>query len=481
MANHIESTKIDLWEGAFQQHIHFQQGLNLISGGNGTGKSQLLKWLSLPGHKNGKAAVISSDSQPMKLVVFNPKRTAQKLSFDHLQNKPRRSKEKESKDVQKFYDQQIQDEAPQEVLPIIECLQNNVDKLVDEGNLTKPQAATSIKETYGEIIACIFSYDLIFEWDAQNGKFDIGIKKNNTRIDLTALSAGENAVISLMFTIYSLKDAADIYLIDEPEVHLNWSLEEKLFNFLDDFCLKNTKQIITVTHSRVIVLDRFKSKAIFLFWQDGNIMVSNTPTPEIISDIAGGAVKIIAGITAGQKLIFVEDNAHKVILSELANKLKVDVEIQVIGSCDYVKRASKSFAGLHVHNAYFLIDGDNKPLSSSERAIHKNLVQLKKYCIENYLLNSEVLKMLGEKDWEEEIKKAIRSIDSTKNPSFKVAQIALNQGVPLNELIDYVDGSKVLSALLAGEEKGTLQKLIQEIPLTDDLLERYFPELSFLK
>ena len=210
-------------------------------------------------------------------------------------------------------------------------------------------------------------------------------------------------------------------------------------------------------------------------------MVSNTPTPEIISDIAGGAVKIIAGITAGQKLIFVEDNAHKVILSELANKLKVDVEIQVIGSCDYVKRASKSFAGLHVHNAYFLIDGDNKPLSSSERAIHKNLVQLKKYCIENYLLNSEVLKMLGEKDWEEEIKKAIRSIDSTKNPSFKVAQIALNQGVPLNELIDYVDGSKVLSALLAGEEKGTLQKLIQEIPLTDDLLERYFPELSFLK
>jgi len=39
----------------------------------------------------------------------------------------------------------------------------------------------------------------------------------------------------LIFALFYGKDLVQVYLIDEPEIHLNWQLEEKLFEFLNWF------------------------------------------------------------------------------------------------------------------------------------------------------------------------------------------------------------------------------------------------------
>ncbi len=81
-------------------------------------------------------------------------------------------------------------------------------------------------------------------------------------------------MIALMCALIYSKNSAETFLIDEPEIHLNWSLEEKLFEFFDWFCSTFERQIIVVTHSRVIFLEKYEGKRQFFERQGKDIIVS---------------------------------------------------------------------------------------------------------------------------------------------------------------------------------------------------------------
>lgn len=485
MSNYIKQIKINLWSGVLSQDVDFNDGLNLISGTNGTGKSQLLNWIA--GHRGNNGEVIFSDPSARKdVIVFSPKRNAQKVLVESLQTQFGYDRGKQAQAIQQILNQQIQDQDFQSIKSIAEYLVESAELLVNKSTHVKNDAAKVVKEEYEKILQKIFNYKLIFSWDSEASKYQSQVVKNNKSLALNALSAGENAIISLVFAIYFSRDFTDVYLIDEPEVHLNWSLEEKLFDFLDNFCTDYGKQVITVTHSRVIALDKFRSRSKFLSWNNENILINDNFTPEMISDLAGDTVRIIQGITTKQKLIYVEDESHKTIIDEIGKVLNLDISVQIIvGGCEFVKSFSKAFKNIPVDNVFFLIDADNKPLTDADKSEYKNLIQLGKYCIENYLLNVEILNLYETADWDAKLKQLINSIDVKTKPAIKPVQVALGKSASVAELIDYIDGSEIFIRLAEEKKQDKKKKyelmreILGKVPKTD-LLEKYFPELKFL-
>ncbi len=485
MKNYIKQIKISLWEGVFQQDMDFIVGLNLISGTNGTGKSQLLNWISC--HRGDSGKVFFSDPAGKKdVIVFSPKRNAQKVLVENLKTQFGYDKSKQAQEINQILNQQIEDQNVQIIKSIAEYLVESAELLVNKSTHLKADAAKAVQEEYDKVLKRIFNYQLIFSWDAENSKYQSQIVKNKKSLSLNKLSEGENAIISLVFAIYFSRDFTDIYLIDEPEVHLNWSLEEKLFDFLDFFSTQYEKQIITVTHSRVIALDKFRPRTKFLFWDNEKVLVDKNFTPAMISDLAGDTIKIIQGITTKGKLVYVEDESHKTVLEEIAKILKLDISVQIVnGGSEFVKSFSKVFKNIPVQNVYFLIDGDNKPLTDIEKVEYKNLIQLEKYCIENYLLNPEILNLYEVTDWEAKIKALINLIEVKTKPAIKPIQVALGKSATVAELIDYIDGSEVFVRLVE-DKKGDRKKkydlmveILEKIP-QDDLLGKYFSEFKFL-
>ena len=137
---------------------------------------------------------------------------------------------------------------------------------------------------------------------------------------------------------------------------------------------------------------------------------ADKPSEDLIKLLAGDTVQLLQGITIKKKLVYVEDTSHKIILDEICRKLSLDIEIIKIGSCDKVKDISKAFKDRKIDNVYFLIDGDNKPLKLEEkRELHVNTIQLEKYCIENYLINMDVLNLYRAHDWNHQLKTFIHN------------------------------------------------------------------------
>ncbi len=141
MRNHLVTANLNILSGLLQGTMEFTPGLNIISGENGTLKTQLLHAL------RGGAAVASEPGVALRMQTFSPTRNS--------------------------------------------------------------------------------------------GAPRINMSKNrNVEFPIEALSMGEQEVLSLILSVNTSRENVDVYLIDEPEVHLNWHLEERLFAFLDDFCTK---------------------------------------------------------------------------------------------------------------------------------------------------------------------------------------------------------------------------------------------------
>jgi hypothetical protein len=112
----------------------------------------------------------------------------------------------------------------------------------------------AITEEFNLVIGKVFTdYELVAKWDKAGGPSIFLNKYHHSQLPLSGLSCGEQEVLSLVLSLYTFRDSYQAFLIDEPEVHLNWHLEDKLFDYFDDFCDIHNRQIITCTHSRAIV------------------------------------------------------------------------------------------------------------------------------------------------------------------------------------------------------------------------------------
>jgi hypothetical protein len=295
-----------LLDGRFTQEIAFSSGLNIIAGANGACKTKLLEYIQL--NKSNNATVeLSIPGQNVIIAQFSPKRNAQKVLMEQAQQLVRQDINAEQNALNAFINQQLQDDNIQTIKSISEYLTLSSEKIVDQGNKTKEQATEEIKQKYQEVLSKVFDYKINLSWDSSRRRYISNISKNGDNLEFNQLSSGENAIISLVFAVFYVKDTADIYLIDEPEIHLNWLLEEKLFGFFDWFAQTYNKQIIIVTHSRACFIKPYVDFAQFFVWENGNTVIKNKPDQGLIEALSGDIVKVVNGITAEDKLIYVEE------------------------------------------------------------------------------------------------------------------------------------------------------------------------------
>lgn len=380
MNPYIDYVPINLFDGIFAETIHFESGLNILSGENGTGKTQALRVI-----KGGDPH--SSDGRPLRIIAFSPKRNTERKNVEKIFNELRQQNRALPNYLQQRLGVQLQDNTFDNYWSFAEVYFLVYEEQCKDGG-KQVDKMTSVIGEFHTIIKKIFpNYELVSRWDDKRGSPDIKLKKEGHEITIESLSLGEQEILSLVINIYAAKDSNDVFLIDEPEIHLNWHLEEALFNFFDWFCSAFNKQIIVATHSRVVFTEPFLGKTQFLVWQNGHIKCVKSIPDEQRHRIAGESINIVKVGCFEKTTFFVEDESHRRVVEDIAHALGNEVAISKCGNSFNVKSIFRlSMQEEDWGNCFFVIDGDNQenPFPDQSQFIH-----LDKYCIENYLLDFE--------------------------------------------------------------------------------------------
>jgi AAA15 family ATPase/GTPase len=106
---------------------------------------------------------------------------------------------------------------------------------------------------FKEISQSNISLDLIHNYEPFKNAFFSVKKENYQQIPLGNLGSGYEMIFSLLYSFYLAQQSKKqlIILIDEPELHLHPSLQEKFVNFLLE--ISKDVQIIITSHSPLIV------------------------------------------------------------------------------------------------------------------------------------------------------------------------------------------------------------------------------------
>lgn len=385
MGNFFERINVNMPDGVFSEILELKPGLNIIAGENGTYKTKLLQYI----RANYNHTATYNSAIRMAVQAISPKRNAQRKAIETVLNEMRQNgvtldiiqQQRESASIN---DSTFED-YPSLTQTYFAMYQHRL-----KGGGEQEKHMNEVTVELNAIIQSIFDkYVFEAEWDRNLGSPRIWINKRNAvRFPVEGLSLGEQDVMSLAVSLHAAKDRVDVFLIDEPESHLNWHLEKRLFDYLDGFCESNDKQMIVVTHSRVIFNPKFMPKVSFLYWSSDQKIALATELPlEHRLRLAGETLEIIAPMNPEIPFFFVEDTAHRGFIISMARAMGHVVDnISICGNSSNVKSAYNS-SGLKLPNTYFLVDGDNQgnPYPNDPKFIH-----LPVYCIENYLLHPEL-------------------------------------------------------------------------------------------
>jgi predicted ATP-dependent endonuclease of OLD family len=453
MAPFIKSvTPSSLLNGAFPTRIEFRPGLNIISGENGTGKTKLLGLLQPPrgpGHpaptSQHQVEVEDGAFGSLKVQAISPKRNAERKNFLSALQEMHRNDKTLDKYLSQIQQHIMADDTFTTYPSISEHFYYEYEALCRDGGNQIEKMQEAAKKLNAIIQSILESLELCAEWE--NGHPKLSIRKSGNEFPINALSCGEKEILALILNLYLSREKFDVFLIDEPEIHLNWHLEEELFKYLKSFCSKYQKQVILATHSRVVFKPDFLGHVQFLYWNDGKITCSKDISEEMRRRIAGDAIEIIKLGNFGKPTFFVEDKIHELVIRSIAEKENVDISISAVGNSSIVKslfRLSKDEDTWS--SCYFVIDGDNQ---GNPYPTESNFVHLDKYCMENYLLDFQVCASISHKTTHDicsAILKAIKDNQSAilgRNRFFEFLVDMLNETHITEESLAHLDASQI--------------------------------------
>lgn len=463
MPNYIVSANLNILNGILQGTMEFAPGLNVISGENGTLKTQVLHAL------RGGAAVSSIAGQTLRMQSISPKRNSERRTAEGILQAFRQSSRTWEANLSERVNAQINLSGFDNYPSIGDLYYLIFDHRRKDGT-DQHIHMENVASEFNKVINAVFpNYRLVANWDGALGAPKIRMSKNDdVEFPIESLSMGEQEVLSLVLNVHTSRENVDVYLVDEPEVHLNWHLEDLLFSFLDDFCVAHQKQAIIVTHSRTIFKSRFLPKVQFLSWgEDKKVTWGRELTRKQRSRLAGDAIEIVALGDFSKITVFVEDEMHTKVVGALADMLNVSVNTSLCSSATNVKSLYRH-QRLHGPwtNAYFLIDGDNQgnPFPDDDHFIH-----LPYYCIENLLLDPEILSSVSS-----------RSVDDVRNVMVAVVKDKRNVIFQKNKFFEFLaDGlaaeHMTFERLRAFDASVVLNDIIERLGLVSlsELLPKY--------
>lgn len=385
MSPHIEFATANILNGLMVGAVEFNPRLNIISGENGTLKTKLLQQIQ-------QGLYVASPPAPPgplpRIQAISPKRNSERKAVATIVTQLRQNNRTRAAAIAERLSAQMLDTQYQDYSSVGELFILEFQDRIRDGGV-QIEHMQSVAEDFNSVIGSVFpEYELVAQWDEEAGTPSISmLKAGKNEVPLEELSLGEQEVLWLATNLYVTRDSFDVCLIDEPEVHLNWHLEERLFGYFYDFCERYGKQLIIVTHSRVVFTDRFLPLTIFFYWgDDGRVHWGDEIDQNQRERIAGEAIEIIKlGDLGGSGTFWVEDKAQESVVKAIAKQEGAQVRVVVSGNAPNVRslyKRSKEDGGWQ--HAYFLEDGDGQ---GSQFPGEPDFIHLNKYCIENYLLD----------------------------------------------------------------------------------------------
>lgn len=131
-------------------------------------------------------------------------------------------------------------------------LNDDLDEKIKKDKVENNFLSNAIKK-FQEISGSSIKLDFLDNYAPFKNAFFAKRKENNQQISLDNLGSGYEMIFSLLYSFYLAKQSGKqlIILIDEPELHLHPTLQEKFIEFLLEFS-KET-QIFITSHSPLLI------------------------------------------------------------------------------------------------------------------------------------------------------------------------------------------------------------------------------------
>jgi hypothetical protein len=233
------------------------------------------------------------------------------------------------------------------------------------------------------------------------GNFRVSISEDGASrpFDIDSLSSGEKGLILTFLLIRRAVVSGGILLIDEPELHLNPGVCRKLLHFLIDHCIKpHNLQAIICTHSAEILNSAYERD---------DCDIHHLKSPENATPIYRGDFDEMfralsrLGVSPAESFFYesrifvegphdeelIEEGFRAVIgdrcqISSLGGRKAIENEIENLQQAEIEGRLDR------LHCFIFDQDRNVSNLTSTELV---RVIQWDRYCLENYLLNTQAL------------------------------------------------------------------------------------------
>ena len=226
---------------------------------------------------------------------------------------------------------------------------------------------------------------IYFYIDVPNGKYT-----------LPKCSDGEKAIVFIIMAILLAPQNAFIF-IDEPELHLNGALMQKLFNELENE--RPDIKFIYVTHIINFVESRKNVELIYL----EKTRKHNEWKFRNIKDFETADIDMILGIEGTQEdIIFCEGNNQTSIDHRILDCIYDDCFIKPVGSCELAINNTKLLHSTGKYSflrrkAYSIIDNDFRTEQEIQKLSEDNIKVLEYNEWENLLLCEEVISYVNDR------------------------------------------------------------------------------------
>lgn len=221
---------------------------------------------------------------------------------------------------------------------------------------------------------------------------------SGAEFQIDSLSSGEKGLILTFLLIATSVEEGGLILLDEPELHLNPAVCRDLLQFfIDEYAIKKNIQGIICSHSAEILAGAFERQECSLFHlRDGRTLAKVRPQDQ--GEIRDALRRL--GSSESEALLYkgtisVEGIHDIEILQVGFDDILRRYRIQQRGGRseiekDITKLQDAERNGEEIGNHYFIFDLDRQPTSLKDTT-HVKLCQLDRYCLENYLLDCDIL------------------------------------------------------------------------------------------
>jgi len=234
----------------------------------------------------------------------------------------------------------------------------------------------------------------------RHGQASIVIKDTHTgeSFDIDSMSSGEKGLILTFLVIARSVEKGGLILLDEPELHLNPAVCKSLLGFLlDHYLLPNNIQAIICSHSAEIfssAMRRDECTAYHL--RQGSVVseVRKKDQPEVAQ-----ALRLLGTSEVEEMLyeaiVFVEGEDDVELLEEAFPESLARIKFRELSGRGPVEKHIERLQeaerrGQKENTSYFLFDQDERPTSLQSTA-KVQIQQWDRYCVENYLLEPEII------------------------------------------------------------------------------------------